>query len=92
MSSCPACQDPESGALHTCAGSGTWKAAEAHVAGEVDETERDWERFAVVLHFQLRALNEEMVRAKLSGLVSALLSDDQVEQADFSIRMLETAR
>ena len=91
MSECAACRDPDSGAIHTCAGSGTWKAAEAYAADAVEEIERDWARFAVDLHFQVRALDEPMVRSKLTGLVEGLLSDDQVEQADFSITLLEAA-
>lgn len=84
MSDCAACHGVE-GALHTCAGSGTYVAAEAHVAGEVDEISLDWTRFQVTLHFQVRALDESMVREKLTPLVSSLLSDDLVENADFSV-------
>lgn len=90
MSDCAACKDPDSDATHTCAGSGTWKAAEAYAEDMVDAIERDWERYAIDLHFQVRAVDEPMVRSKLTGLVESLLSDDQVESADFSITQLET--
>ena len=90
MNGCPACGGV-SGAQHTCPGSGTWKAAEAHLAGEVDEISLDWNRFGVHLNFQVRAVDESMVREKLTGLVTELLSDDLVEHADFSITELEPA-
>lgn len=83
---CPACSDPSLGLPHTCAGSGTWKAAEAHSAGAVDALEEGWPVFLVDIQLRVRSLEEVLVREKLTELVSKLLDDDQVESAHFSIR------
>lgn len=82
---CAACENPDGGYAHTCAGSGTFVAAEAHVAGQVDEISADWPRFTVAINCTMRALDEHMVKDKLIPLVQALLKDDTVEQSDFSV-------
>ena len=86
---CPACLDPTAGVPHTCPGSGTWKAAEAHAEGAVDEIEQEWPRYFVDLRFRVRALDEDLARHKLTDLVHALLEDDQVEEALFTIRPVD---
>jgi hypothetical protein len=92
VSNCYGCDDARAGdsviRAHTCAGSGTFLAAEAHFAGEVDEIMEQWPRFGVAVNFQVRALDEAMVRDKLTALVTSILSDDQVEHSDFTIQEL----
>lgn len=78
---------PAQGYAHTCAGSGTYVAAEAHVAGQIEEISTDWPRFDVTLHFQIRSADETMVRDKLIPLVTALLEDELVEHSDFSVAL-----
>lgn len=86
---CAACEDPDGGFAHTCAGSGTYVAAEAHVAGAVDEITADWSRYDVAVHFQIRSLDEQMVNEKLTPLVAALLSDDLIERSHFTVTLAE---
>ena len=87
---CAACKQPDAGLAHTCAGSGTWKAAEAYDADAVTEAAAQWPRFDVTVHFQIRGEDEGMVRDMLVPLVSKLLADDLVEHANFSIKELVT--
>lgn len=89
--SCPACEQPGEGFTHSCEGSGTFRAAEAHVAGAVEEITAGWPRFEVTLHLRMVALDEDAARHALGDLVTPLLSDDLVEQADFSIVQTEAA-
>lgn len=90
MTDCYGCDDAREGRAviraHSCAGSGTFRAAEAYAADMVDELSQDWPRFHVDIHFQFRALDESMVRAKMTELVTSMLTDDLVENADFSIK------
>lgn len=86
---CPACADPSLGIGHTCAGSGTWKAAEAHAAGAVDAIEQAWPIFQTDLQLRVRGLDEDIVRSKLRALMSQLLDDDQVIEVLFTIRQEE---
>ena len=88
MFKCAACSDPEGGWAHTCAGSGTFIAAEAHVEGEVDEVEV-WPRFDVGLSFEVAALDDDGVRVRLNQLIALLLDDDQVDKVEFTIRPRE---
>lgn len=83
--SCPACAGAE-GAAHTCGGSGTYLAAEAHGAGAVEIAEESgWPRWRVTMHLQMRRPDEASVRERLTGLVADLLDDDLVESADFAL-------
>ncbi len=86
---CAACDHPDQGYAHSCAGSGTFLAAEAHIAGEVDEIAQAWPRFKITIGFRLRALDEQHARDKISGLAAGVLSDDDVEDAEFAIMPLE---
>ena len=88
---CAGCELPGQGYAHTCAGSGTYVAAEAHVAEQVEQISADWPRFDVHMNFQIRSLDERMVRDKLIPLVSALLEDDLVEHSDFVVKLAEQA-
>lgn len=88
---CPACADPSSGVRHTCAGSGTFRADEAHASGAVEEIAEAWPYFVADLNFKIRALDEDMARHKLTDLVHQLLEDDQVEEAVISVRPYDQA-
>lgn len=85
---CPACQGVE-GATHTCPGSGTFLAAEAHVAGEVDEIARDWPRFQATMHLRLAAPDEETARRTLTHFVQTVFDDGSVDEADFALQEWE---
>lgn len=82
---CPACLDPSGGHQHTCPGSGTFLAAEAHVAGEVDEIAEGWPRWRATLHLDLAAPDEETARRSLTHFVRELLDDGTVVGADFAL-------
>ena len=82
---CRACEEPNGGYAHTCAGSGTFLAAEAHASGEVDAIEQGWPRFKVDVALFIRAADEKMAREKLTPMVEAILSDDSAEQAEFTV-------
>lgn len=88
--SCEACEAARagrdtSGLVHRCGGSGTFLAAEAHAAGEVDEIAETWPIFATRLSFRMRGADEHMVRERLTPLVAALLEDDMVLECEFTI-------
>ncbi len=87
---CAACKQPDAGLAHTCAGSGTFLAAEAYDADAVAELAEQWPRFDVAVQFQARAADEDMIRTKLTNLVTALLQDDLVEHSNFTIKELVT--
>lgn len=82
---CPACQGVE-GAAHSCPGSGTFLAAEAHVAGEVDEIAEAWPRFQATMHLRLAAPDEETARRSLTHFVRQVLDDGTVDEADFALQ------
>ena len=86
---CAGCDLPGQGYAHTCAGSGTYVAAEAYDAEAVAEIEAAWPYFHVDINFNMRGQDDRMVREKLTPLVSALLEDDTVEAADFAVRPVE---
>ena len=85
---CAGCELPGDGYAHTCAGSGTYVAAEAYDADAVAERMAAWPRFDVEIHFQVRGADDAMVREKLLPLVSAILNDDLVEHSNFTIKEL----
>lgn len=87
---CAACDHPDGGYVHTCAGSGTFRAAEAYTSDAVDEITAAWPAFDVEIHFRARALNEKMVRDKMLPLVTSMLDDDLVEHSNFTIKELAT--
>jgi hypothetical protein len=82
---CRACIEPDGGYVHTCPGSGTFLAAEAHVAGEVDEIAATWPTFRATLHLELAAPDEETARRSLTHFVRELLDDGTVVGADFAL-------
>ena len=82
---CPACIDPNGGHVHSCAASGTFLAAEAHVAGEVDEIAETWPRWRATLHLDLAAPDEETARRSLTHFVRDVLDDGTVMGADFAL-------
>lgn len=89
MIGCQACAGVE-GATHTCGGSGTFLAAEAHGAGAVEIAEEsEWPRYEVTMHLRLRQPDEDAVRARLTRMVGDLLDDDLIESADFALTLWE---
>jgi len=82
---CPACAG-ETDATHTCAGSGTFLAAEAHASGEVEAMAEAWPTYEATIHLRLRAPEEEDARRGLTKLMEELLDDALVTELDFSIR------
>ena len=89
MRRCAACENPDAGYTHTCAGSGTFLAAEVHVKENIEELAAAWPYFNTRLAFRMRAYDEQMVREKLTPLVEALLSDDLVDSCDFTVEQDE---
>jgi len=89
---CAGCELPGNGYTHSCAGSGTFAAAEAYASSAVEEIAQAWPYFHVDITFKMRALDDRMVREKMTPLVSALLEDDTVEGSEFSVRPLEPAK
>ena len=90
MFRCGACDNPDKGYQHTCAGSGTWAAAEAYDAEAVlQQASADWPYFDAEVTFRIRASDEHQVREKLTPLVVKLLGDDFVEQSSFTIELVE---
>jgi hypothetical protein len=85
---CEACNGIE-GATHSCPGSGTFLAAEAHVAGEVDEIAEAWPRFEATMHLRLAAPDEETARRSLTHFVREVLEDGAVVEADFALQEYE---
>lgn len=81
---CEACAGVE-GATHTCPGSGTFVAAEAHVAAELDEIAEAWPRWRATLHLILAAPDEDTARRSLTHFVRSVLDDGTVEGADFAL-------
>lgn len=88
MSECLACQGTP-GAEHTCPGSGTFLAAEAHVAGEVEEIAAAWPRWQATVHLRLAAPDEEAARQSLTHFVRDVMEDGAVDELDFSIQAWE---
>jgi len=86
--SCQACLGV-AGATHTCAGSGTFLAAEAHDSGEVEEQAEAWPSFQSTIHLRLRAPDERDARGALTKLMEELLDDPLVTDLDFSIQRWE---
>lgn len=82
--SCRACTEPGQGHAHTCETSGTAVAAIAHAEGQVQDVVAV-PCFDVAVRLRVEALSEEDVRRVIVPLVSEVLSDDQVTQADFTI-------
>lgn len=85
---CAGCELPGQGYAHTCAGSGTYVAAEVHVEEDIAEISVDWARFDVHINCRMRGLDETMVKDKLIPVVSALLSDELVEHSDVTVTKL----
>lgn len=88
MSRCAACDGVE-GATHTCPGSGTFLAAEAHDSGEIEAEAVAWPNWQATIHLHLRAPLEEVARQHLTGLMGALLDDALVESLDFALERAE---
>ncbi len=85
---CPACAG-EPGASHTCPDSGTFLAAEAHVAGEVEEIAAPWPTWQATIQLRLKAPDEETGRAHLTRLMGELLDDALVSELDFGFQAHE---
>ena len=86
MLKCGACDNPDAGYQHTCAGSGTWQAAEAWDADAVlEERSKDWPYFDAKIVFRARAQDEQMLREKLTPLMTAILSDQFTDSCEFSV-------
>jgi hypothetical protein len=85
---CPACAGV-AGARHSCPGSGTFLAAEAHVAGEVDEIAAAWPRWQATVHLRLAAPDEEAARQSLTHFVRDVMADGAVDELDFAIEAYE---
>lgn len=81
---CQACQGVE-GVPHSCPGSGTFLAAEAHVAEEVDEIAEAWPHWQATLHLRLAAPDEDTARRSLTHFVRQVLDDGSVYEADFAL-------
>lgn len=81
---CPACAG-QPGAAHTCPDSGTFLAAEAHVAGEVEEIAQAWPTWEARIGLRLRAADEGAAREHLTRLMGDLLDDALVEGLEFSM-------
>jgi hypothetical protein len=91
---CGACEaarqgKPTDGLAHTCAGSGTYLAAEGYDAGMVEEITAAWPLFEVNLKFVMQAADEQMVREKMTPLVEGLLRDDLTQWGDFTVAARE---
>jgi len=85
---CAACRGVP-GTPHTCPESGTFVAAEAHVAGEVEEIAEAWPDWQATIHLRLRAADEHAAREHLTRLMGDLLSDALVSQLDFALSAWE---
>lgn len=81
--SCKACAGEE-GQTHTCQASGVPVTTIIHAENDIPEP-FEIPHFNVEITFVVVALDEECVKAKIVDLVQDLLSDDDVEQAVFSI-------
>lgn len=81
---CQACLGVE-GVPHTCPGSGTFVAAEAHVAGEVDEIAAAWPKWRATIGLGVLAPDEETARQHLTRLMTELLDDAVVTELDFAL-------
>lgn len=88
MGECLACKGVE-GASHTCPGSGTFLAAEAHDSGEIEATAEAWPNWQATIHLHLRAPDEPEARRCLTGLMGALLDDALVTELDFALGLDE---
>lgn len=77
------------GVPHTCPDSGTFLAAEAHVAGEVEEIAEAWPRWQATIHLTLAAADEPTARQHLTRLVGELLDDALVSELDFALELHE---
>lgn len=87
---CLACQGVQ-GAPHTCPESGTFVAAEAHVAGEVDEIAAAWPRWEATVHLRLAAPDEEAARQSLTHFVRDVMMDGAVDEVDFALKLYEVS-
>ena len=86
MPRCGACDHPDAGYVHTCAGSGTYVAAEAYDADAVvEQAAKTWPYFDVKIKCRMRAQDEQMIREKLTPLVTGLLSDEFTDSSEFTI-------
>lgn len=85
---CEACANPGQGLTHTCPGSGTFLAAEAHVAGEVEEIAEAWPTWEVRIGLRLRAPDQDAARSHLTHLMRELLDDALVQGLDFALAEL----
>jgi hypothetical protein len=83
---CPACAGVP-GAVHSCPDSGTFLAAEAHVAGEVEEIAEAWPTWEATIHLHLKAADEHGAREHLTRLMGDLLDDALVAQLDFALTL-----
>lgn len=88
MSDCAACAGAE-GVPHTCPGSGTFLAAEAHDSGEIEATAEAWPNWEATIHLHLRAPDEHGARKHLTGLMTELLDDALVTDLDFALALHE---
>lgn len=85
MRVCIACERPGEGLVHTCEGSGTFVAAEAHDSGEVEAIAEGYPYWTIALGILLRAPDEQEARKTVAPLVEALLDDALVESIEFSV-------
>lgn len=88
MAECLACQG-RAGAPHTCPGSGTFLAAEAHDSGEIEAQTEAWPNWLATIHLHLRAPDEHEARRHLTHLMGELLDDALVTELDFAIELAE---
>lgn len=72
------------GAAHTCSGSGTFLAAEAHGSEELEPI-MELARFNVQVQSVIRGVDEAQVRERLTPLMTELLNDDLVDWVDFTV-------
>lgn len=87
---CAACAGVE-GVPHTCPGSGTFLAAEAHDSGELEATAEAWPNWQATIHLHLRAPDEQSARGHLTTLMAELLDDALVVELDFALALAEVS-
>jgi hypothetical protein len=88
MAECLACKGVP-GTTHTCPGSGTFLAAEAHDSGEIEAAAGAWPNWQATIHLHLRAPDEQVARQHLTGLMGVLLDDALVAELDFALELAE---
>jgi hypothetical protein len=84
VNGCAACNGVE-GAAHTCPGSGTFVAAEAYAADEVERLAETWPNWRATIHVTLRAPDEAAARQTLTEWARQVMADDLVWGFDFAM-------